>query len=151
MKLILGDGLLGSEIQKQTGWSYISRKKKGIDFTDIISYQHYLIKFGVSEVINCIAQTNTVDESDHDTTNDWNVNYKGVMDLTDLCNEYKIKLIHISTDYVYANSIPLASESDIPIHYNNWYTYTKLLADNYIMARMSDFLILRSSFKPNPF
>ena len=25
--LILGDGLLGSELHKQTGWDYISRKK----------------------------------------------------------------------------------------------------------------------------
>ena len=26
-KLILGDGLLGSELVKQTNWDYISRKK----------------------------------------------------------------------------------------------------------------------------
>jgi hypothetical protein len=31
--LILGDGLLGSELIKQTGWDYISRKKNGFDFT----------------------------------------------------------------------------------------------------------------------
>ena len=31
--LIIGDGLLGSEIIKQTGWDYISRKKDQIDFT----------------------------------------------------------------------------------------------------------------------
>jgi len=154
MKIILGDGLLGSEIQKQTGWSYISRKKDGIDFADISSYKHYLIMkpLGVTEVINCIAQTNTVNESDEDITNDWNVNYKGVMNLTDFCNDYKIKLIHISTDYVYANSDKLASEArDIPIHYDNFYTYTKLLADSYIQARCKKRLILRSSFKPNPF
>ena len=32
--LILGDGLLGSEIGKQTEWDYISRKKDGIDVLD---------------------------------------------------------------------------------------------------------------------
>ena len=26
--LVLGDGLLGSELVKQTGWEYVSRKKK---------------------------------------------------------------------------------------------------------------------------
>ena len=31
--LILGNGLLGSEIQKQTGWDLISRKKDGFDIT----------------------------------------------------------------------------------------------------------------------
>ena len=34
-RLILGDGLLGSEIVKQTGWDYASRKKDGIDFTSV--------------------------------------------------------------------------------------------------------------------
>ena len=29
--LILGDGLLGSEIVKQTEWDYMSRKKDGIE------------------------------------------------------------------------------------------------------------------------
>ena len=29
--VVLGDGLLGSEIVKQTGWDYISRKKDGFD------------------------------------------------------------------------------------------------------------------------
>ncbi len=31
-RLILGDGWLGTELVKQTGWDYISRKKDGIDF-----------------------------------------------------------------------------------------------------------------------
>ena len=50
-KLILGDGLLGSELHKQTGWDYISRKKDGIDFTDIDSYKNYILDY--YEVINC--------------------------------------------------------------------------------------------------
>jgi dTDP-4-dehydrorhamnose reductase len=154
MKLILGYGLLGSEIHKQTEWNYISRKKDGIDFADINTYESYLKKLGsgVSQVINCIAQTNTVNESDQDVRKCWEVNYKGVMNLTDFCNDNNIKLIHISTDYVYANSDKLANEArDIPIHYDNFYTYTKLLADSYIQARSKNHLIMRSSFKPKPF
>ena len=36
--LVLGDGLLGSEIVKQTEWDYISRKKDGFDITDMETY-----------------------------------------------------------------------------------------------------------------
>ena len=43
--LILGDGLLGSEIRKQTNWDYISRKKDGIDFCDIKTYKEFLKEF----------------------------------------------------------------------------------------------------------
>ena len=31
--LVLGDGLLGSEMVKQSGWDYVSRKKDNISYT----------------------------------------------------------------------------------------------------------------------
>ena len=62
-KLILGDGLLGTELKKQTGWDYISRKKDGIDFTDFLSYRELIKDY--DEIVNCIAYTNTYD-SDKD-------------------------------------------------------------------------------------
>ena len=33
--LVLGDGLLGSELVKQSGWEYMSRKKDGFDIDNI--------------------------------------------------------------------------------------------------------------------
>ena len=35
---------------------------------------------------------------------------------------------------------PEASENDIPIHGNNWYSYTKLLADAYIELKSKNYL-----------
>ena len=32
--LVLGNGILGKEISKQTGWDNISREKDGFDITD---------------------------------------------------------------------------------------------------------------------
>ena len=140
-RLILGDGLLGSELHKQTGWDYISRKKDGIDFSDIKTYEHMLDDY--DEIINCIASTNTYDENKE---NHWNVNYKGVVDLVDRISVNNQKLVHISTDYVYSYSKPFANENDVPVHCRNWYSYTKLLADAYIELRSKRFIIIRSSF-----
>ena len=42
--IVLGDGLLGTEIVKQTNWSYISRKKDNIDFTSPSTYFDYLLE-----------------------------------------------------------------------------------------------------------
>ena len=55
--LVLGDGLLGSEIVRQTGWDYISRKKDGVDFTKPLSYIEHTNKYNT--IINCIANTDT--------------------------------------------------------------------------------------------
>ena len=141
--LVLGDGKLGTEIVKQTGWKYISRKKDGFDIT-----KNDFNFYGYDVIINCIAFTNTYS---NDKENNWNVNYKAVADLVDYCNNQNIKLVHISTDYVYTNSKINASENDIPIHGNNWYSYTKLLADAYIELKSNNYLICKGTHKPKPF
>ena len=144
--LIIGDGLLGSEIVKQTNWDYISRKKDGIDFTNLESYQHKLYQYDT--ILNCVAFTETYSE---DRVTNRNINLVSVTKLSDFCVEQNKKLVHISTDYVYANSVNNACETDLPLISENWYTYYKLLADEYIQLKNDNFLICRCSFKPNPF
>ena len=153
--LVLGDGLLGSELVAQTGWDYISRKKDGFDITDESTY-HLLteIHHGVAQsckyniIINCIANTNTY-SNDRDLH--WDVNYKGVANLVDFCNSWGIKLVHVSSDYVYANSSGTPSENDIPVHQETYYAYTKLLADGYVELKSNDYLVIRATHKKTPF
>lgn len=145
--LVLGDGLLGAEIIKQTGWEYVSRKKDGFDIRAInSSYDTYKLN-NYDVIINCIANTNTysLNKELH-----WDINYKAVIHLTDYCKFHDIKLVHISSDYIYSNSIPNASEEDIPVHLNTWYGYTKLLGDAYVQLNKRN-LIIRTSHKPYPF
>mgnify|MGYP000172579894 CR=1 FL=1 len=142
--LILGDGLLGSELIKQTNWGYYSRKKDNFDINKPLPplFKNYNI------IINCIANTNTYS---NDKDSHWVTNYMFVDKLIDFCNLNNIKLIHISTDYLYTYSSNNASENDIPVHCNNWYGYTKLLADGLIQLRSNDYCIFRCTHKPTPF
>tara|TARA_R110001592_G_scaffold328857_1_gene610491 strand:- start:303 stop:983 length:681 start_codon:yes stop_codon:yes gene_type:complete len=142
--LVLGDGLLGGELIKQSNWDYVSRSKDGFD----IEHLDEFILSNYDIVINCISHTDTYDKN---RESHWDVNCKFVDRLIDYCNENFIKLIHISTDYVYSNSIPFASENDVPVHCNNWYGYTKLLSDGLIQLRSDDYLLIRCSHKPTPF
>jgi len=146
MKVILGDGLLGTELAKRSNWNIVSRKKNGIEFTQVSTYKKLIEKYDT--IINCIGYVETYNT---DRKNHWNINYEGVADLVDLCNVYNKKLVHISTDFIYANSKSYTSENDIPVHGENWYSYTKLLADGYIQLRSKEFLIIRGSFKKYPF
>jgi dTDP-4-dehydrorhamnose reductase len=141
--LILGDGLLGSEIQKQTGWDYVSRKSNNLDINNLLD-----LPIGYDVIVNCIANTNTysTDKKSH-----WDVNYKFVSKLIDYCNKSQIKVVHISTDYVYAGSVSNASEEDVPVHCNNWYGYTKLLGDGLVQLQSENYLLCRCTHKPNPF
>jgi len=153
--LILGDGLLGKELFNQTGWDTLSRKKDGFDITDPTTFSKMLDTYdGVTQycaydtIINCIANTDTYSKN---RSQHWEVNYKGVAHLVDFCNKWKVKLIHISTDYVYANSSGIPTEEDVPVHQETHYAHTKLLADGYVELRSDNYLIVRTTHKPNPF
>tara|TARA_R110000751_G_scaffold109312_4_gene206320 strand:- start:3269 stop:3952 length:684 start_codon:yes stop_codon:yes gene_type:complete len=143
--LVLGDGMLGSELVRQTGWSYVCRSNNTFDTNSIASD---LVMYKPDVIVNCIANTDTysTDKQSH-----WDINYSFVDRLTDYCNSKCIKLVHISTDYLYTDSKTNASELDIPVHCNNWYGYTKLLSDGLVQLRSKNYLICRCTHKPKPF
>lgn len=153
---ILGDGLLGSELRKQTQWDVISRKIHGFDIRKPKTWNQWLFEkyHGVIFVkkydvlINCIGHTDTYS---FNRKLHWKVNYEGVVRLADFCKKHKIKLVHISSDYVYSKSVSNASEEDVPVHCATWYGYTKLLGDAYVQLKSSENLIIRCTHKPNPF
>ena len=98
--LILGDGLLGSEIKKQTGWDSINRKTHTFDFSSITSVYKYLKDYDV--ILNCIANTDTYSK---DKESHWNINYKSVSRLTDWCSENDKKFVE------YFDSINITDEA----------------------------------------
>jgi len=144
--VILGDGLLGKELIKQTGWDYVSRKKTGFEVDQMVWQSDQLTDYDT--IVNCIGYTNTYSD---EKEKHWKINYEWVSRLVDYCVLKGKKLVHISTDYVYSNSISNASENDIPVHCRNWYGYTKLVSDAYVQLKLDNYLILRTSFKPYPF
>lgn len=153
--LILGNGLLGTELYRQSGYDIISKEHTGFDITNLETYYNLLTcEFGAviyckyDTIINTIAYTNTY--STHRTQH-WDVNYKGVSYLVDFCNKWKLKLVHIVSDYIYTNSDAFASEDDVPVHCNTWYGYTKLLGDAHVQLACHDYLIIRATHKPKPF
>jgi len=145
--LVLGYGLLGKELVKQTNWDYLSRSKtKDFNFTDVQTYKELISKY--KTIINCIGFTDTYSSN---SVKHWNTNYKAVADLVNVCNINKQKLVHISTDYLYSGSNEEATENDIPIHNKTWYGYSKLLGDAHVQLKSDNYLIIRSGHKANPF
>lgn len=141
--LVLGDGLLGSEIVKQTDWDFVSRKFGNFDINNL-----HLIPNGYNVIVNCVAHTDTYSE---DKAKHMDVNVRFVDDLVKYCNERNIKLIHISTDFVYASEKLFRKETDIPSPHPCWYAYSKLIGDELIQLKSKEYLICRCSHKPKPF
>jgi dTDP-4-dehydrorhamnose reductase len=145
--LVLGDGLLGSELVKQTGWDCASRKLTGLDITKYFDLERLIIN-KYDTVVNCIANTDSYSD---DKTSHFEVNYNFVEALCNITYPERIKLVHISTEFVYANNKIPPTEEEIPQHDATWYAYTKLLADEHIQQNHDNYLICRELHKPNPF
>jgi dTDP-4-dehydrorhamnose reductase len=149
--LVLGDGLLGGEIARQANWPVLSRSKDAFDIVDPACLRMMTDDAGSCRydvIVNCIANTDTYSD---DRDAHWGPNYSGVANLVEFCNEQQVKLVQISTDYLYTGSASNAAEGDVPVHGNNWYCYTKLLADGYVQLRSNDYLLIRCTHKPTPF
>ena len=151
--LVLGDGLLGSELVRQTGWDYISRRKDGFDITEPWTFKKFFeeasgsIKYSV--VVNCIANTDTYSE---DISSIRETNFSGPFNLVPYLDKRNIKLVQISSDYVYTNSEPFAKENSIiDTKGTNVYTFYKQALDKYLNEYYPNTLICRCSFKPLPF
>ena len=144
--LVLGDGHLGKEIINQTNWDYLSRSKDDIDTN---KFDEWCWKMqGYDVILNCIANTNTYSDEYRTIIK---TNYEFVTYLSKFCDEMGIKLVHISTDYVYTNSIHNASEDSVPAPDRSWYSLSKVLADEHIILFNKNYLICRLSHKPYPF
>ena len=144
--LILGDGLLGSELHAQTGWDVGSRRLTNLDINNYDDLTQITSEY--SCVVNCIAHTDSysTDENVHR-----HINYSFAAGLSDICNNNSIKLVHISSEFVYAKNKKPPKENDLPQPDGTWYAYTKLLADEYIKLTSNNYLICRELHKPNPF
>lgn len=152
---VLGDGILGSELHSKTQWDVISRKLSGFhaekssldDFLLLRSAQGKLMaKYDV--LVNCIAHT---DSYSMDRTQNMAINFGFVQRLADFCNEHGMKLVHISTEFVYAENPFPPKETDLPMPDDSFYAKSKLLADYYVSLFSENYLICRLLHKKNDF
>jgi dTDP-4-dehydrorhamnose reductase len=144
--IVLGKGKLGGEIVKQTGWDYLCRAEHEITIDNFDEWKNRMDEYDV--VVNCIANTDTYSDNKE---KHWKANYELVTFLAEYCDDNGKKLVHISTDYLYQNSVDDAKEEDEPMFEHTWYMFTKLLADEYLKVHAKNYLICRLSHKPYPF
>lgn len=97
------NGQVGREIKElSTNYSYdfFFTTRDDIDITSKDSIKEYCKKNNINAIINCAAYT-AVDKAESDEINADLVNRKAVKKLALVSQELNIKLVHISTDYVF--------------------------------------------------
>lgn len=152
MKKILvtgANGQLGSEIKVLAG------NYPGFDFvfTDIDDFpldktEEIIANFNRIQpdiVINCAAYT-AVDKAEQDQATADAINHLAIATLANLCAESEAKLVHVSTDYVFDGSSPVAyTEEDLP-NPKSVYGATKLAGEIACLKNCPESIIIRTAW-----
>lgn len=146
--LLLGaGGQLGKEINKDLSKNYdiLSLTKEECDITNYPLVEEKIQLFKPKVIINAAAFTNVDDAENNESLAD-NINHLAVDNLARLSKNYKVVLIHFSTDYIFNHKINEPIDEDEKEDPINLYGLTKYLGEKSIIRNMKNFYILRISW-----
>ena len=148
--LVIGsEGQLGSEFKKisksfsKIYWFFSNVKV--LDLSNLSSINTYLKKINPSIIINCAAYTN-VDKAELEFDIADLINHKAIGLISKWTSSNNVKLIHISTDYVFDGL------SEIPINENSYtdpvneYGRSKLRGEQVCLKNDPKSIIIRTSW-----
>ena len=102
--LVIGSqGQVGSEIQalsSQYNYNFFFTNKNQLNITDYPSIRNFITYNNIDTIINCVAYT-AVDRAEKEQELADSINHLATEYLAKVAKEKSIKLIHISTDYVF--------------------------------------------------
>ena len=151
MKILVtgGDGQLGSALKKLAGnykdhiFTFID--VGDLDITDSSGMAAFLAKHKPGILINCAAYT-AVDKAESETDRAMAVNATAPGEMARICSETGIRLIHISTDYVFdGRSFNPYKETD-PVNPVSVYAKSKLEGETRILEQDLKGIIIRTSW-----
>jgi len=147
-------GQLGSDIRELISkdeslilnFEFIFTDKSTLDITDKVAIENFCQQNNIEIIINCAAYT-AVDKAEEDEINANAINHLAVIYMANIAKKRKIRLIHISTDYVFdgQNYKPYIEEDKA--NPQGVYGETKLLGEEAIKSiNPESAIIIRTSW-----
>ena len=139
----LGETIKSISEDEKHEFSFLSRED--IDITDKKKLSETFKRFKFDYCINCAAYTN-VEGAENNIEDAFLINAEGVRNIAEVCNSNNVKLIHISTDYVFdgKKGKPYTTIDDTnPI---NQYGKSKLKGEVNIQEQLNEYYIIRTSW-----
>lgn len=143
------NGQLGNELQvvskQYTNFRYFFTDVDELDITNKKQIEQFVIDNQINVIVNCAAYT-AVDKAEDDEKNAYLINSEAVKNIGEVAARSNIKLIHISTDYVFdgTNHVPYSEE--MPVSPNTIYGKSKLAGEEALNKVCPDAVIIRTSW-----
>jgi dTDP-4-dehydrorhamnose reductase len=157
MKLLVAGaaGMLGRDVMRageRAGYELVGRSRAQLDITDASAVERALEHLAPDAVVNCAAWTD-VDGAESHVAQARLVNADGAGNLARATAAAQVKLLHVSTDYVFTGDA-LIDESGAPRPYvesdrtgpRSVYGETKLEGELQVLAAARSHAVVRSSW-----
>lgn len=141
-------GQLGYDVMRELnkrGIEVIGVDRSDFDITDIEATEKFILSVNPDAVIHCAAYT-AVDAAEDNVELCRKVNVNGTENIARACAKIKVKMLYISTDYVFPGS------GDIPYDINaekapqNVYGQSKLDGELVVQKYLQNYFIVRISW-----
>jgi dTDP-4-dehydrorhamnose reductase len=143
------NGQLGSEIgelSSEYDYDFFFTDRSKLDVTDANAVKNFMESNDINVIVNCAAYT-AVDKAETDEANANAVNHLAVRNLAEIAKEKNIKLVHVSTDYVFDGKNFKPYAEDDATNPNGVYGKTKLDGENAMMKiNPENSIIVRTSW-----
>ncbi len=117
-----------------------------LDITNPDHVQHCLSQYQPDVLINTAAYT-AVDKAESEQEKAFNVNSKAVGLLTEMAKSFNVRLIHISTDFVFSGDAVVPYPPEAPVGPKSVYGSSKASGEDQILTTYpKNSLILRTSW-----
>jgi dTDP-4-dehydrorhamnose reductase len=143
------NGQLGKELQDVVSsdqpFQFIFFDKEELNVADEAATANIFQKYSPAFFINCAAYT-AVDKAETEQENAYLINAEAVGNIAKCCRQFKTKLIHISTDYVFNGKSEKPYTEEEATDPVNYYGYTKWLGEQLALNNNPDTIIIRTSW-----
>lgn len=148
--LITGSkGQLGNEMQQAAvrfpDFNYIYTDVAELDICDKSALDAFVKANNVNVIVNCAAYT-AVDKAEDDVELCHKINRDAVRNIAEVANDNKVKVVHISTDYVFDGTNYLPYTEDMPVCPATVYGKSKLEGEQALLENCKESVILRTAW-----
>lgn len=142
------NGQLGSEIKYLSqfhNFSFLFTDIDELDITRIDDIRAFFSSHKIDYVVNCAAYT-AVDKAEEEKELADLVNHAAARNLAIISKEFKKKLIHISTDFVFDGNLSIPYTENDKTNPGSVYGTTKLAGEKAVLKYGREIIIIRTSW-----
>lgn len=147
-------GQLGNELhnvleQKMPGVTMYT-DIKDLDLTDSEAVKKFIIDNEISHVVNCAAYT-AVDKAEQEPALCAKINTDAVKNIAEVAADYGVKVIHVSTDYVFDGTAHAPYKESDKVNPISTYGATKRKGEMVLLSMSPDAVIIRTAWLYSPY